>query len=414
LIRRVSAKPPERADLSPVRFRDVLAVREFRALFTAHLLSVTGDELARLALALLVYARTSSAMLAALTFGLGYLVWVLGTPLGSLLADRWPRRRVMVGCDLARLVLVAAMAWPGVPLPVLLLLLAGTSLLTPAYWSARAALLPDVLPGDAYVVGSALSAVSLQAAQVVGFLAAGVVVASVGARPALALDALTFAVSAVLLLTRVRPRPAPAAHPDRPVGRLGDLFAGPRLVFGDRRLRYLVLLAWTVSAATVVPEALAVPVAADRSGSETVAGVLTAAGPFGAAVGITALARWARPAERVRLIVPLALLGCAPLMLTPVLPGWVSVAVLWTAAGLGSAYNLPANTTFVRAVPEHLRGRAVGLAQAGLQVSQGLAIAVAGLAARAVDADIVLALSGGLGGTAVLLLARRRPDLPLD
>ena len=52
-------------------FRDVFAVTEFRALWLAQLLSVIGDQLARVALDDLVYYRTHSALLAAITFVVG-------------------------------------------------------------------------------------------------------------------------------------------------------------------------------------------------------------------------------------------------------------------------------------------------------------------------------------------------------
>lgn len=51
-----------------IPFRDVFAVAEFRALWIAQLLSVVGDQLARVALTVLVYDRTRSALLASVTF----------------------------------------------------------------------------------------------------------------------------------------------------------------------------------------------------------------------------------------------------------------------------------------------------------------------------------------------------------
>ncbi len=62
-------------------FRDVFAVREFQALFAAHVLSVIGDQFARLALAILVFERTGPAGLAALTFALTFLPDLVGSPL---------------------------------------------------------------------------------------------------------------------------------------------------------------------------------------------------------------------------------------------------------------------------------------------------------------------------------------------
>ena len=50
---------------------------------------------------MLVYQRTSSPLLSALTFAIGYLPWLLGGPVLSALADRLPRHRVLIGTDVA-------------------------------------------------------------------------------------------------------------------------------------------------------------------------------------------------------------------------------------------------------------------------------------------------------------------------
>jgi hypothetical protein len=61
-------------------YRDVFAVGEFRALFVAHLLSLVGDQLSRVAVSVLVYARTGSALVAAVAFAISYLPWVVIGP----------------------------------------------------------------------------------------------------------------------------------------------------------------------------------------------------------------------------------------------------------------------------------------------------------------------------------------------
>src|SRR5919206_2062915 len=92
----------------------------------------------------LVYQRTDSPLLSALTFALGYLPWLLGGPVLAALADRLPRHRVLVGSDAARAVVIAVMVVPGLPLPVLLVLLFLVSLGAPPFESARTALQADV------------------------------------------------------------------------------------------------------------------------------------------------------------------------------------------------------------------------------------------------------------------------------
>jgi MFS family permease len=61
----------------------------------------------------LVYRRTNSPLLSALTFAIGFLPWLLGGPVLSALADRLPRHRVLIAGDTARAVLLAVMAIPG-------------------------------------------------------------------------------------------------------------------------------------------------------------------------------------------------------------------------------------------------------------------------------------------------------------
>ena len=156
-----TATPEEGSPIAaPARqatFREVFAVREFRPLFGSFLLSTIGDELARVALTVLVYQRTQSPLLAAITFAIGHLPWLLGGPLLSTLADRLPRHRVLIATDAARAVLVALLAIPGTPLPVLLGLLFLIALCAPPFESARSALMADVLEGDQYAVATSLA-----------------------------------------------------------------------------------------------------------------------------------------------------------------------------------------------------------------------------------------------------------------
>ena len=79
-------------------FREVFAVAEFRALWLAQLLSVIGDQLARVALTVLVYDRTRSALLAAITFVVSIVPTFIGGVTLAWLADRYPRGQIFVAC----------------------------------------------------------------------------------------------------------------------------------------------------------------------------------------------------------------------------------------------------------------------------------------------------------------------------
>jgi MFS family permease len=221
-------------------FAEVFGVSEFRVFWLAQALSVAGDRLALVALAVLVFDRTHSPLLTATAYAAGFLPWVVGGVLFGTVADRWPRREVMVGCDLARAVLVAVMAVPGIPLLALVALLVAVTSLAPPFESARSSLLPDILDGDRYTVSLAVVQTTFRSAMVLGYAAGGVAVAAIGPRPALALDAATFAASAALVRWGIRPRPAAARRgAQRPSA---DIAAAARLVTTDRPLRTLMLL----------------------------------------------------------------------------------------------------------------------------------------------------------------------------
>jgi predicted MFS family arabinose efflux permease len=379
-------------------YREVFAVGEYRALFAAQVLSVIGDQFARVALTVLVFERTGSAGLAALTYALTFLPDLLGGPLLSGLADRYPRRQVMIVSDLARAGLVGLMAVPGVPFQALCGLLVAVQLLEAPFGAARAATLPAVLEGDRYVLGSAIHNTTMQIAQVLGFAAGGALVAWVGPSQALLLDAATFAASAALVRACLRARPLPAGHGEGGTAGSwwGSLLAGTGLVFSDRRLRSLVALA-CVAGFYITAEGLAVPYARHIGGGAVTAGLLLAAMPAGTAVGMLALGRLVRPETRLRLLGPMAVVACAPLTLCAFHPGPLVTFVLWAVAGAASAYHMAANAAFVLAVPDHGRGQAFGLAVTALRMAQGLGVLGAGVAAENTSPGQVLAIAGALG-----------------
>lgn len=392
-------RPPE----AQATYREVFAVREFRALWVAQALSFVGDQLAQVALAVLVYERTGNALLTAATYALTYLPPIVGGPLLSGLADVFPRRTVMIVCDVVRAVLVALMAVLALPLGALCVLVFLTVLLGTPFTAARAAVLPDVLEGDRFVAGTAINNITHQVTQMLGFLAGGAIVAAVGAREALALNALTFGASAVILVGGLRRRPAPKDRDAQSLGLWRGMRDGARLVFGDPTLRSLVSFAWLCAFYTI-PEGLAAPYAATFDDSAVTVGLLMSAMPTGMVVGAFLYSRFVRPANRLRSMGWMAMLACVPLVGSGLQPPLWAVLLLWALSGVGSAYQLAANAAFVAAVPPSGRGQAFGLAQSGILAGQGLGILVGGAVAEALGPQTVVALAGALGLSAAAVL----------
>lgn len=385
-------------------FRAVFRVGEFQALWWAQVLSIMGDQLARVALTLLIFARTHSAALTALTYALTFLPDLLGGPLLSGLADRYPRRSLMVVTDIARAVLVGLMALPGVPLAVVCVLLVIVQFLASPFNAARGAVLPAILEGDLFVAGQAVVNITYQIGQMGGYVAGGALVAFTGSHTALAIDAATFLASAALVRFGLAHRPAPVGEHTTSRTTLASLRSGATLVWRNRSLRALVALA-CVAGFYIMAEGLSVPYAKELGGGAITAGLLFAANPAGTVIGMTVLTRLVPPDRRLRLLGPLAVLSCGVLVLCAFRPDLSGTLVIWGISGAATSFQTVAAAAFVRAVPDSGRGQAFGLAASSLRVSQGLGVVVAGGLAQVWLPSSVVALAGAVGAAVAVLAA---------
>jgi MFS family permease len=364
-----------------VTYRAVLRNREFAAILVSQAISLVGDQIARIALAAVVFDRSHSALAASSTFAVSYVTYLIGGPILSSLSDRNQRRTVMIVSDIGRGAVVIALAVFELPLVGIFALIVLLSAFAPAFDSARGATLPEVLKGEAYIKGNALCNLVFQAAVVGGFVAGGALLAGVGERRALLADASTFLVSAGVLLATLSARQNPAVVERKSLIR--DTADGFRLVASNPTLRRLLGYALLGAIAVAAPESLAIPVARSLGGSSVEAGILTASIPAGFIVGSFVILRLP-PHERPRLLPWLVVLSVAPLLVTPAVGSIPALVVLWGLSGLGSALQLIASAAYVSAAPGHTRGRAYGLATTALMAGQGFAQFAAGALSSAV------------------------------
>jgi MFS family permease len=378
--------------------RELVGLREFRAMWIGSTVSTAGDQLAAVALSLLVFERTHSAAWTALTWSLTLFPPLISGPLLGWVADRFPRRTVMVTTAWAQAVLMGAMAIPGMPLWAMIVLLVVVLAISSPYLAAQEASLPHVLPSRRYDDGVALFGTSVDIAQMAGLAAAGFLVAHTDPGVALAINAGTFALLAILVQVSVKHRPA--ADPlgrkkkdDEPRGALTLMVSEPRL----RTLMGVRLLAGLA----MVPEGLAVPLAASLNAVWAV-GLILAIEPAANVLGVTLLFRFVRdPAKRERLIGPLAILSLAPLIMFAFNPNLTWTITLLVIAGMGGAYHTPARSAWMRLLPDQYRGRAYGIGRAALRSSQGGGMALAGVVAHSIGS--VTATIAGAGGVGLLL-----------
>ena len=386
-----------------VTYREVFAVREWRMLWLAQLASIGGDQFARIALAVLVYGRTGSPLLAAVTFAATTGAMFAGGLLLGWTADRWPRRRVMLASDITCAGLVAVMLIPGVPLAVLIALLFTVGLAIEPFLAARMATNMEVLGTRRFQVGQGVTMATYQAAQLAGFAAGGAVTGLFGVRAALAVDAASFLASALLIRFGVRPRPAPDGSGDARLTR-PPILDGARIVFA-RPAAAVALGLLCLAAFYGAPEGIIVPLSHQVGGGAALAGVLLAAAAAGATIGPLAYTRLISSARRMRLAAVTAVAACTVLIAFAAPPLAAAAAVILFASGLATGYIPAACDALMGAVPDQHRGKASGVIGAGMSLGQGIGIIAAGALAQRVSPALVIAAAGAAGTLAGIPLA---------
>jgi MFS family permease len=389
----------------------VLRNREFRGVIMAQATSECGDQIAAIAISLLVYGRSNSPFLAAATYAVTYVPWVFGSILLSPLADRFPRRNVMLTCDAGRAVVVSLLALAsmvhGMPIAALIGLVLVSSFFSPPFSSARGATLPDIFEsGKRYVRAVAVSRILQQVDQVFGFALGGLVVAAITPRGALALDALTFVASYLMIHTHLTLRPAADAS-GRPTARSLLRGAVPNLaiVWQHPARRALLMFSAFSLIFLIAPDSLAVAYARQHGHGAVVAGLLAASQPLGVAVGAWAFIKFVPVRLQGSYLLPLGVVGASCLALTALVPPIGMLCLLWIGSGLAQAFLVATIAAYNVVTERALRGRANGLAAATIAITQGVGFLLWGAVAewRGAAAGVAWA---GIAGLLVMAVAR--------
>ena len=374
-----------------------LSIPEYRTLWGADMISLLGDWAGRLALAYLGLQETGSpawtaAVTAASLAGFVGFGQVLAT-----LADRFGRVSVMIVADLVRAAMFAAMLLD-VPAGALLGMAFVAGLATPPFEAARSAALPDIVPEHRYGDALALSGISVQSAMVFGSALGGVLLALVGARGALAINAGSFVVSAILIVRLRSSAAAVAGGPSHTVR--GSLRDGAANLFGDRMTRRALVIIVLTSSFGTVDEALVVPYAADVGLSKGYLGLLAAAVPLGTLIGTAFIARSSDHHALLRsaaLCAAITAAVAAPLYWFEV--GGVGAFAAFMISGGMFAVSIPTNVVIGTRLRRETRASAMGIAVGLLMGSQAIGAAVGGVVASAVGSPE--AIAGALALAAV-------------
>src|SRR5579875_342663 len=178
------------------RYRDLRHVAEYAPLFLTMTVRYGAMTLQGIALGVLVYARTGSPLLTALSMFGPSFAQLLGAFTVLSLADRVPPRAALVTAALTYAAAAALAAVPGLPVAAILALVTASGLVGVVAGGVQWGLLAEILPADRYVLGRSLFTMSNGVMQMLGYGVGGLLVAATSPRVALLLAAAVHATAA--------------------------------------------------------------------------------------------------------------------------------------------------------------------------------------------------------------------------
>jgi MFS family permease len=385
--------------------------RRFALLWAGAFVSNIGTWMETIGVGILVTTSTGKAGWTGLVAAAGFVPTALLAPLGGALADRVPRRTLLLTTTAfqivfaALLTLVASLGDPSPGLVTLIVLGAGcaNALGFPAYQ----AMLPDLVPRDDLPGAVALSSAQWNLGRVIGPALAGLVIGLGGYEVAFFLNTVSFfAVFAVVASFRL-PRPAVAAGTTI----LGSIREGARFVRGDDALRFVVGCMALNSLLAAPFIALIPAVALDVFHEEKLgtAVLVTAQGIGAVVMGLALATLFGRFGTRRVLLGVLATLPIALVLyaLAPTLPLAVLAILVVGALYLGSLSSF--TTVAQLRAPAELRGRVVSVLMMLIGALYPIGSVVQGAIADEVGLRATTAGAAVLLGSLLLLWRLLRP-----
>jgi MFS family permease len=367
-------------------YRGLFAIPEFRTLFGVVSLRYAGSTVAGISLGTLIFARTGSPLLSALSMFGPSGAQLLGALTLLSWADRIRPRSALVAIGAAYTVTTLLLALP-VSSWCLLAIALSSGLIGALGGGVQWGLVREIVPSEAYVLARSAFTVCTGLMQVLGFGLGGVLANAIGPRPTLLIAAGMYAVSAVSARFGLVDRARRAG--DR--ASLAATWRDNRVLLGTPERRALYAALWLPNGLVVGCEALYIPYAPHW------AGLLMSAAALGMLAGDVLVARVLRPRSLGRLAGALRLLLAAPYL--PFALGLpLAVATIAVAlASVGYAAGLLLQQRLLAVTPDELAGHALGLHSSimlGLQaVTAALAGGIAELSSPATAMSVLAAAS---------------------
>jgi MFS family permease len=378
-----------------------LRVADFRRLWVGQTVSIFGDKINQVAMAFMVFKITGSALQMGVMLGIVTLPSAVLGLFGGALVDRWDRRRVMIGADIVRAVLVAA-----IPLALLWGIYAayGIALLVAIasvfFEPAKLSLLPELVSEDSLLAANSLDDASVGIAELIGLALAGLVVVTIGYMGAFWLDAGSYLFSAAcILLIAYRCAPPVRAGGDFAGSVMCEIKEGLGYIASHAILRELIALSGIALMATAATTTIFYQLVLVRfKGGAPGLAFLEASIIIGSLTGSFLVARTENKHNGVKLIG--GLLVFAPLWMAvafandmiaaAVLLGLVGVANIW--------YYAPAMTLIQSSSAPEYRGRVMGARAMVVRSLAVVGLIGAGVIVQHWGLNAAIFMTGGIVG----------------
>lgn len=404
--------------MASVSLPPAFAVPAYRWYWASQLVSGVGTWAQNVAQAWLVLTLTNSAFALAVITTLQFLPMLVFPLLGGVLADRLPRRRVLVFtqvCAAFQAALLGLLVWSGhVQYWEVGVLALGLGLTNAFGNPAQAALVPEIVGRDLVGNAVALNSIQFNVARLLGGGIGGAMVAAFGVSATLFLNAASFVPSilvlAVLPLAHARPPHArEGADPNAAQARIvTDIGAGVRYALGDRAIRRVLAL-FGVVGLLGFNWSVATPLLAETLGAGAAGfGLMQAALGAGSLVAGIALMRTRVATER-RFLVGAVALGSV-LILLGLSPWYGASVALMLFGGMGGVTaSVTSNTRLQLLAVDAYRGRVMSLFTLLMGGSSPIgALLIGGIAqAAGIQVGVLVFGVGLIAGLAVILVLDR-------
>jgi MFS family permease len=366
---------------APSMFR-VFRKRDFSLMWTAQLVSTIGSSLTDLAAGILVYNMTQSA----LNVGLTLMVTAIPTLLVGLIAgvfvDRFDRKRILLGSDLLRgiLVLMIPFAVPALGLWSLYVILFFAAIVRQFFDPAWESIIPEIASEDELASANSFLSISSFGSTAVGFALAGFL-SSVDIHLPFFFDALTFLFSFVVVLFVNVPRTHSEESTNVSVV-VGNLKSGVSFLWNTPILRSSLIVSVPVLFSFGLWNVLLLPMALrELNATEFEYGLQEGFTSLGFVVASFAMAKYAdRLREGQWMVIATIGMGIFGILYGMQTNIWVAILMVVASGFLNSPLGIARRLIFQKNTPREMRGRVFSAFAVSRDLVFLLGMALAGLA----------------------------------